>query len=206
MKYGTSIVSLALVALTTSSPTSAFQSSPTYAFTAPSAIKRQQMKHDRNIRLHADTATSPSPEVTNTSGKGFGTITTKKTTLKNSEKDSKSNNINENETELETQEIMKMSSPKVKEQLLNLLPSMTGTAEEFRLVEAYVNALEEKFVPPQTLDFLNLAIHGDWQFLFTTNQLGRPSPKLRLTELVQNIDINGFDGKLSNRVSYLASF
>ncbi len=96
--------------------------------------------------------------------------------------------------------IMKMNPTQIKEKLLDLLPRMTGTKEEFTLVEAYVNALEDKFIPPQTLDFLNLAMVGEWQFLFTTNQLGRPSPKLRLTELVQKVDVKGLSGKLINKV------
>mmetsp|Transcript_15227 Transcript_15227/g.28659 ORF Transcript_15227/g.28659 Transcript_15227/m.28659 type:complete len:291 (+) Transcript_15227:71-943(+) len=94
---------------------------------------------------------------------------------------------------------MNMKADEVKRLLLNLLPSMKGTPEEFRLVETYVNALEEKYVPPQTLDFLNLAMAGEWQFLFTTNQLGRPSPSLRMTELVQNVEVNGFDGVVVNQ-------
>lgn len=98
--------------------------------------------------------------------------------------------------------IMKMKPTQIKEKLLDLLPRMTGTAEEFATVESYVNALEDKFVPPQTLDFLNLAMVGEWQFLFTTNQLGRPSPRLRLTELIQKIEVSGFDGKLTNKASW----
>mmetsp|Transcript_8156 Transcript_8156/g.9508 ORF Transcript_8156/g.9508 Transcript_8156/m.9508 type:complete len:282 (+) Transcript_8156:90-935(+) len=90
----------------------------------------------------------------------------------------------------------------VKDELLDLLPRMTGTAEEFRQVESYVNALEEKFLAPQTLDFLNLAMAGEWQFLFTTNQLGRPSPILRLTELIQKIDVNGLKGDVTNQASW----
>ena len=95
-----------------------------------------------------------------------------------------------------------MRPDEVKELLLELVPRMTGTPEEFRKVEEYVNALEEKFMPPQTLGFLNLAMAGDWQFLFTTNQLGRPSPLLRLTELVQNVSIDGLKGKLSTTASW----
>jgi PAP_fibrillin. len=94
---------------------------------------------------------------------------------------------------------MTMKAEDVKRLLLDLLPSMTGTPEEFRLVETYVNALEEKYVPPQTLDFLNLAMAGEWQFLFTTNQLGRPSPFLRMTELVQNVQVDGLNGMVVNQ-------
>lgn len=98
-----------------------------------------------------------------------------------------------------TMDPMTMKAEDVKRLLLDLLPSMTGTPEEFRLVETYVNALEEKYAPPQTLDFLNLAMAGEWQFLFTTNQLGRPSPFLRMTELVQNVQVDGLNGMVVNQ-------
>lgn len=90
----------------------------------------------------------------------------------------------------------------VKEALLELIPRMTGTEEEFRKVESYINALEDKFLPPQTLGFLNMAMAGDWQFLFTSNQLGRPSSLLRLTELVQTVGVQGLKGKLVNSATW----
>ena len=99
------------------------------------------------------------------------------------------------------EEAMAQTPLQLKANLLDLIPKMMGKPEEFRLVESYVNALEDKFVPPQTLGFLNMAMVGDWQFLFTTNQMGRPSPNLRLTELLQRIECKNFDGKLTNEVS-----
>jgi hypothetical protein len=42
---------------------------------------------------------------------------------------------------------------------------MTGKDEEYRAVEAYVNLLEDKYTPVQTIDFLNLAMAGDWQLV-----------------------------------------
>ena len=96
----------------------------------------------------------------------------------------------------------------LKSLLVELLSTMTeGTPQEFELIERYVNAIEQKFEPPQTLDFLNMIMGGnDWQFLFTTNQLGRPSPKLRLTGLVQSVRTNGFDGEVENQVSVYVSY
>ena len=126
------------------------------------------------------------PSSINTSGKGFA---------------KKEETNYDDDEEVMKELILKMKPTQLKEKLLDLLPRMTGTKEEFKLVELYVNALEAKFVAPQTLDFLNLAMIGEWQFLFTTNQLGRPSPKLRLTELVQKIEVNGLDGKVTNQVS-----
>lgn len=99
-------------------------------------------------------------------------------------------------------EAMALTPIQLKANLLDVIPKMMGTPDEFRLVESYVNALEDKFVPPQTLGFLNMAMVGDWQFLFTTNQIGRPSPHLRLTELVQRIECENFDGKLTNEATW----
>jgi hypothetical protein len=121
-------------------------------------------------------------EATKTPGKGFGKVEEKK--------------------EKEQKDPMEMRPDDIKELLIELLPRMTGTEQEFKLVEEYVNALEDKFVPAQTLDFLNLAMNGEWQFLFTTNQLGRPSPILRLTELVQKVQVNGLEGSLVNQARW----
>ena len=63
--------------------------------------------------------------------------------------------------------VSSLSSLQVKEKLLDLLPRMTGKQEEFRLVETYVNALEDAHVPAQTLDFLNFAMSGEWQLVRT---------------------------------------
>jgi hypothetical protein len=76
---------------------------------------------------------------------------------------------------------------------------MTGTNEEFRLVETYVNALEGAHIPPITLDFFNLAMTGDWQLLFSTNLSGGgPKPNFRLRELLQCIRSNRLGGDLTN--------
>ena len=99
-------------------------------------------------------------------------------------------------------DLMNQRPDQIKDLLLELLPRMTGTAEEFKKVEDYVNALEEKYLPPTTLGFLNIAMAGEWQFLFTTNQLGNPSPFLRLTELVQTVKVNGLEGTLTNQATW----
>ncbi len=91
-----------------------------------------------------------------------------------------------------------LSVDEAKSALIELVPRMTGIDSEYRAVESYVNLLEEKYSPVQTLDFLNLAMAGEWQLLFSTNLLVRPSRRLRLRELVQRIETNGFDGSLTN--------
>jgi len=128
----------------------------------------------KNTSLHVQTTPS-------TSGAGFGKV---------------------EEHEKKSKDPMEMDPDEIKDALLDLLPRMKGTSEEFIKVEAYVNALEDKFVQPQTLDFFNLAVAGEWQFLFTTHQLGRPSPLLRLTELIQKIEVNGLDGVLCNQAAW----
>ena len=75
---------------------------------------------------------------------------------------------------------------------------MTGRKQDFRLVEAYVNALESSHVPAQTLGFHNLAVGGDWQLLFSTNLMGAgggggEGGALRLRELRQIVTPNSYE-------------
>lgn len=95
-----------------------------------------------------------------------------------------------------------LSLHEIKDQLLDLLPRMTGTEEEFRSVENYVNALEENYAPPQTLGFLNLAMGGEWQLLFSTNLSGGPRPTFRLKELVQSIQPKQLEGSVVNTAQW----
>lgn len=91
-----------------------------------------------------------------------------------------------------------MSTLEIKKELLDLLPRMTGTEEEFSKVESYINELEAKYAAPQTLDFLNLAMGGPWQLLFSTNLRRGPRPNFRLKELVQRIEPNKLQGSVVN--------
>jgi hypothetical protein len=70
------------------------------------------------------------------------------------------------------------------------------------LVENYVNTLEDRYTPVQTLDFLNLAMCGDWQLLFSTNLAGSRKPNFRLRELYQRIEANNFNGTISNEATW----
>jgi len=90
----------------------------------------------------------------------------------------------------------------LKQALLELVPRMTGkNEEEVRLLEGYVNALEEMHQPAQTLGFLNLAMAGNWQLLFSTNLVtsGISPNRFRLRELVQRVECNGWNGTITNR-------
>jgi len=112
-----------------------------------------------------------------------------------------SSGVSDHREELESK-VMSMKPEQIKSLLLELLPKMTGSAEEFHLVEVYINALEDKFQHPQTLGFFNMALAGDWQFLFTTNQLQRPNRKLRLSEVLQKINTNELKGNMTNEVRW----
>jgi hypothetical protein len=96
------------------------------------------------------------------------------------------------------------SSPlKAKKQLLDLVPHMTGRDYEFRQVEDLVNTLEASYMPAQTLSFLNLAIQGEWQLLFSTNISGTPnSAKFRLREVLQTITTNKLHGTISTMATW----
>jgi len=127
---------------------------------------------------------------TTTQARGFGKtqVSTSETTVVEDEQD----------------QLQRASIPQIKSELLDLLPRMTGQDDEFRRVEQLVNALEEKYVPAQTLDFLNLALQGRWQLLFSTNlAAGRPHPlKFRLRELVQQIECQKLEGKIHNTATW----
>lgn len=77
-------------------------------------------------------------------------------------------------------EVDLLDTTQIKSRLLDLLPRMTGSSAEFKDVETLVNALEARYAPVQTLDFLNLAMSGDWQLLFSTNLSGGPKTNFRL--------------------------
>lgn len=91
-----------------------------------------------------------------------------------------------------------LSVLQIKDKLLDLLPRMTGTSEDFAMVESYINALESTYAPPQTLDFLNLAMGGTWQLLFSTNLRGGPRSNFRLKELVQRVQHTQLNGDVTN--------
>jgi hypothetical protein len=95
-----------------------------------------------------------------------------------------------------------LTAEEAKQALIDLIPRMTGNEEEYRAVESYVNLLEKKYSPVQTIGFLNLAMSGEWQLLFSTNLTGKPNRKLRLRELVQKIEADGFGGSLTNSAQW----
>lgn len=80
-----------------------------------------------------------------------------------------------------TVDVNSLDTLEVKNRLLGLLPSMTGSSTEFREVEALVNTLEDRHKPVLTLDFLNLAMAGEWQLLFSTSLSSRPRQNFRIT-------------------------
>jgi hypothetical protein len=92
---------------------------------------------------------------------------------------------------------------KAKQELIETLPRMTGQEQEFRRVEELVNTLEDQYQPAQTLSFLNFALQGDWQLLFSTNLSGSPNPaKFRLRELYQTTVCDGLEGLLTTEATW----
>merc|ERR1712151_364060 len=74
--------------------------------------------------------------------------------------------------------------------------------KDLAYVSDLVNILEQKYVPVQTLEFLNFAMGGDWELLFSTNQLGMPQRQLLLGTLYQNIETNDDSGDITNTASW----
>ena len=100
-------------------------------------------------------------------------------------------------------ELSNRSMQELKNELLDLLAHMTGQEHEFRRVEQLVNVMEDRYMPAQTLGFLNLALEGSWQLLFSTNMSGTPNPqKFRLRELVQTIHTNQRTGQIDNTAAW----
>ena len=105
-------------------------------------------------------------------------------------------------TTIEDLDLSNVDTLEIKRRLLDLLPRMMGTAEEFKEVESYVNKLEDRYTSIQTLDFLNLAMSGEWQLLFSTNLSGGPKSNFRLKELFQRIESNSLEGTVENEAAW----
>jgi PAP_fibrillin len=139
------------------------------------ALAQQQR---RQVSSHVASAESPA--------RGFGAVVAEKT------------HEEESQALVSSSSLSAMSVLEIKKELLDLLPRMTGTHEEFSRVESYINELEAKYAPPQTLDFLNFAMGGAWQLLFSTNLRQGPRPNFRLKELVQRVEPNKLQGTVVN--------
>lgn len=101
------------------------------------------------------------------------------------------------------EDLLQVSTLEIKDRLVQLLADMMGTPEDFQLVQSYVNTLERRYVPAMTLDFLNLAMGGDWQLLFSTNLAKwSKTPSLRVRDLMQRIDPQGLQGGIINSCTW----
>lgn len=85
-----------------------------------------------------------------------------------------------------------------KHELLQIIPKMTGKdpAQNLR-VETLINYLESQYQQCHTIDFFNLAVGGEWQFVFSTNLKNGISRDLRLTSFKQVIEGEGYQGKVT---------
>lgn len=99
-------------------------------------------------------------------------------------------------------EIKELTADEAKRELVDLISRIQGSEEEYRAIQDHINFLEAEYVAVQTLDFLNMAIAGDWQLLFSTNLLGRPARKLRLREMIQRVEPDKLNGTLTNIASW----
>lgn len=102
-------------------------------------------------------------------------------------------------------DVNSLDTLEVKKRLLDLLPRMTGSSTELREVETLVNTLEDRHKPVLTLDFLNLAMTGEWELLFSTSLSSRPQQTFRITEMLQRVEslsMNSKKGTVSNEVSW----
>lgn len=130
--------------------------------------------------LHAST-TSMEQKNTNgsetTASKGFGDKNMKPTPS-SSEKEKKGKTVR------------KASITKSKTtELMELVSSMSGTADDFKKVENLINELEDTYVPAQTIQFCNSINAGTWQLIFSTNVAPRVNPStFRLREIIQRIE------------------
>lgn len=109
-------------------------------------------------------------------------------------------NLEKSASSTKMEDISALPYLEVKTRLLDLLPKLMGSSEEFRLLEIYVNALEDKYAPPQTLEFLNLAMGGEWQLLFSTNLKGGPKTNFRLRDMFQIVEPQQLKGSVTNTV------
>mmetsp|Transcript_16685 Transcript_16685/g.23520 ORF Transcript_16685/g.23520 Transcript_16685/m.23520 type:complete len:328 (-) Transcript_16685:225-1208(-) len=98
--------------------------------------------------------------------------------------------------------VMKLGALDIKARLLDLVPRMMGAPDELLKVQNYINAIESKYTPAQTLDFFNMATNGEWQLLFSTSLLGRPLEGFRLREMYQKVDPENFEGNLTNVIQF----
>jgi len=104
-----------------------------------------------------------------------------------------------------TVDVNSLDTSEIKCRLLDLLPRMTGSSAEFREVETLINTLEDRHRPVLTLDFLNLAMAGEWQLLFSTSLSSRPKQNFRITEMFQRVEsvfMNSLQGTVANEVSW----
>ena len=110
------------------------------------------------------------------------------------------------EEEEEEEDLDSLSTQDIKVKLVELIPKMMGTSEDFKKVESYVNTLEERYETITTLGFLNLAMAGEWQLLFSTNLAGSngggPKPNFRLREQYQRVVTDQLKGTVSNIVTW----
>jgi hypothetical protein len=105
------------------------------------------------------------------------------------------------------EEIMSKSISKSTQDLkIQLLDTVVAMAQlnptHFKFtVETSINLLEEKYVSPLTLDFLNMILAGEWVFLFSTNYpQSRIHRQMRIQEISSTVQTQDLKGHVLHRV------
>jgi hypothetical protein len=90
-------------------------------------------------------------------------------------------------------EISQLSPTECKDKLLKILGDMEGTKEEWLQLETIINALEDGYTPMLTLDFFNMALEGQWRFMFSTSNTLKSPPwgTVRVREMTQVVTPGG---------------
>jgi len=73
--------------------------------------------------------------------------------------------LSDEELETTKPDLNTLSITEIKTTLLEKLQASTILKEDLEYISDLVNVLEQKYVPVQTLEFLNFAMEGDWELV-----------------------------------------
>lgn len=103
-------------------------------------------------------------------------------------------------------DMTKMPLLEVKKRLVELVSKINAvpaSAEDLQLLQDYINVMEDRYEPAQTLDFLNLAMGGTWQMVFSTSSMNRNNENnFRLRDMDQKLETNELQGFITNTVQW----
>jgi len=100
---------------------------------------------------------------------------------------------------------MTKSIDELKTKLIKTILSMSQTnPTQFKVtVETCINTLEQKYIPPLTLDFFNMIMSGEWLFLLSTHDSQiRMNRRIRIMDLSQTMETHQLKGQVNHRASW----